>query len=68
VYHPWESTLRELAERVRGEFGPEKAGEIEALAFYRGTAEDEILEQDVYRALIVGVGLKPEDFGLFPDD
>jgi hypothetical protein len=68
VYHPWESTLQELVERVRGEFGGQKAGEVEALALYRGIAEDEILELDVYRTLIIGVGLKPEDFGLHPDD
>lgn len=67
MYHPWESTLRELVERVRGEFGPQKAGEVEALALLREIAEDEILELDVYRSLIVGVGLKPEDFGLYPD-
>jgi len=45
-----------------------RAGEIEALALYRRMAQDEILEPDVFRSLLVGVGLKPEDFGLYPDD
>lgn len=67
MYHPWESTLRELVERVAEEFGPQKAGEVEALAFLREIDENEILELDVYRSLIVGVGLKAEDFGLYPD-
>jgi len=68
VYHPWEATLRALVDRVRGEYGAVRAGEIEALALYRRMAQDEILEPDVFRSLLVGVGLKPEDFGLYPDD
>lgn len=68
MYHPWEITLRELIERVRGEYGPAPAEMIEMLAFLREYDLDEILEPEVVRYFLLASKLKPEDFGLYPDD
>jgi hypothetical protein len=68
LWHPWETTLRNLIDRVRGQFGEGAAEGIAALAKLRRLPQDEILEEEVLRSLLVGAGVSPEDFGLHAEN
>jgi len=65
--HPWLLTLEQLVARVRGEFGQPAADCVLLLAYLRGIADDDLLEPETIRSLLVRCALPWEDFGLDPN-